>query len=436
MRRIASVSLGIALVTVLAVTPGGAVSATSSSPDGLLHSLAVDEEMPGWGRPLTAEDMTNWSQRQLDIDTNIAITDLVTADDHRAINTVTWDPDRDVVSFYVFGDTRGLEARIAEALGSEQRWEIIAAQRPIAELEKVIESLAADSNALPSGARFVSGTPAPDGSSITVGVEVKDRALRRSLPPPDAISGVPVTYEKAARPEVATRLRNSEPIISGGYTQGPPGSCSSGYPVVRNQDNQPNMLTADHCTSATKESWQWGTGSVTIGSSTFQAAGDTDLELFTNSGPLSAWMFAGSYTDNTTVAPIRGYLAPVGGNSVCYNGSRSGPVCSNVLENSDAFSCVAFLQCYWTRWSTQSSGIPAAGNGDSGGPVAIFALRSSDNTVGAYGVGVISMMSNTSSNCTGDPSTSARECSANMGMAPLSRWANAQYTHSLVYTTS
>ena len=206
--------------------------------------------------------------------------------------------------------------------------------------------------------------------------------------------------------------------------------------MQRYQDGQPNSLTADHCTDAQGEDWRWGGGSISIGSSTFQAAGDTDLELYIEPSQLSAWMLVGASTDSSTVAPIRGYIAPVGGNSVCYNGSRSGVVCQNVLENNDFYSCVAVLQCYWTRWSTQSNGTPSSGNGDSGGPVTIFVLRSSDNTIGAYGVGVISMMSNPGSNCTGDPSTATRQCSANNGMAPLNRWANAQSTHNLVYTTS
>ncbi len=228
-------------------------------------------------------------------------------------------------------------------------------------------------------------------------------------------------------------------MMSGNAMRGTTSGCTTGYPVLRVQDSQLNMLTADHCSTTQEETWYFGGGSHVAGTSTFQAPGDTDLELFIQPASLSTWMLAGNYTDNNTVAPIRGYAAPVGGNSVCYSGSRSGLVCNNVLESSDTYNCIGFLTCYWTRWSTQSSGVPAAGNGDSGGPVSILVLRS-DNSVGAYGVGIVSMIpGGSSTNCTGEPGVAAdggRKCSPNVGMAPLSRWASAQSTHTLVYTNN
>jgi hypothetical protein len=288
---------------------------------------------------------------------------------------------------------------------------------------------------------FVSGTPSEDGSTITVGVAtVEGGVSMRSAALPQQLEGVGVQFVEDEFATPTARSRPMAPIISGGQTWRGTGvgTCSQGFPVLRGQDSQANSLTADHCTAAASENWNWGSGSISIGKSTFQAAGDTDLELYTGAGSLSAWMLVGTNTDSNTVAHIRGYVAPVGGNNVCYNGSRSGLVCSNTLENADVYSCVdgGFLQCYWTRWSTQSAGTASSGNGDSGGPVAMFGIRESDQTIGAYGVGVISMMSNPSTTCTGDPSTTTRKCSANNGMAPLNRWASAQSTHNLVYTTS
>lgn len=216
-------------------------------------------------------------------------------------------------------------------------------------------------------------------------------------------------------------------------------ACSTGYPVMRYQDSQYNMITADHCTDQQGVNWNWGGGSHTVGTSTFQAAGDTDLELFIEPASLSTWIFVGNNNDVSSVLPIRGYVSPVGGNSVCYSGSRSGLVCGNTLNSSDTYNCIGFLQCYWTRWSTQVDGTPAAGNGDSGGPVFVPLRRADDNTIGAYGIGIVSMIpGNSPATCTGDPGSTAaggRKCSANVGFAPLSRWTSAQSTHQLVATT-
>ncbi|WP_307485766.1 hypothetical protein [Microbacterium trichothecenolyticum] len=409
---------------------------------GHLNSVSVDQPLPD-GLAVMPVDKLDQA-RVLDLEATLAVTDILAADTGRSINTVTWDQNRDVLHFFAYGADEDLRSLIDSSIPADQDWDIVPAVRPIGEVEAIIEKIAADSSVLPAGVTFVSGTPAPDGASITIGVQSTSSSRLHSTLLPQEILDVPVTFITKERATTTTRVRNAAPLVAGGYMQGPASAgtmaCSTGFPVLRNQDNQYNMLTADHCTDLQGASWTWGTGTHTVGRSTFQAPGDTDLELFIEPGSLSAWVFAGSYNDATSVLPIRGYVAPVGGNNVCYSGSRSGLVCSNVLESADTFNCVAAFQCYWVRWSTQSAGTPAAGNGDSGGPVIQLARRESDNTVGAYGVGAISMIpGGSSATCTGDPGSTAeggRKCSANVGFAPLSRWASAQSTHSLVYTTS
>lgn len=383
--------------------------------------------------------------KALDIDSSLAISEIVMGDVDRSINTVTWDSDRDVVQFYVYGDSAELGRIIAAELPSEQSWEIVPSVRPIDELEATIERLASSPESLPAGLVFVSGTPAADGTSITVGVEESPTARLRSLAAPDTLFGVPVEFKAEERAQTTTRVQTLAPVAAGGYMSGPTSgevrSCTTGYPVMRYQDGQYNMITADHCTDIQGAEWKWGGGSHSVGSSTFQAPGGTDLELFIEPASLSTWLFYGSHTNAVSALPIRGYVSPVGGNSVCYSGSRSGLVCANTLENSDTYNCISFLQCYWTRWTTQVDGTPAAGNGDSGGPVFVPLIRPDDNTIGAYGIGIISMIPYPSpAVCTGDPGTGTspdegRKCSANVGFAPLSRWAGSQSTHRLVITT-
>lgn len=408
---------------------------------GHLNSVPVDEPLPVGTAAIAPEELE--SQAVLDLETSVAVTDIITADTNRAINTVTWDKERDVVHFYVHGSDAAVTALIENEMPDLQAWDVVPAVRPIEEVEDTIEKIAADPAMLPAGLRFVSGTPAPDGASITIGVEGAD-ALLRSSALPDQILGTPVSFVDEARAEPTLRVRNVAPVVSGGFMRGPTSSgssgCSTGFPVLRYADGQYNMISADHCTDLQGADWTWGSGTHSVGSSTFQAAGDTDLELFVEPDSLSTWVFAGGHQDAATVAPIRGYLAPVGGNLVCYSGSFSGLVCNNVLEDSDTYNCIGFLVCYWTRWSHQIAGTPAAGNGDSGGPVFTLLVRPDDNTVGAYGVGVTSMIPGDSGyTCTGepgDPDPGGRKCSSNVGFAPLGRWVSAQSTHNLVYTTN
>lgn len=435
----AAASFGLAA---LAAAPAYAGEDPESPMVGHLDSVPVDQPLPEGLSAMSPEAVDQAGA--LDLGVNLAITDILAADADRAINTVTWDQDSDTLHFFAHAADEELRSRIDSSIPDGQDWDIVPAVRPLEEVEEIIEKIAADPSALPAGVTFVSGRPAPDGASITIGVQSDSAYLRRSTPLPQEILDVPVTFVPEERADTTTRVRNLSPLVSGGYMQGPGSAgtfaCSTGFPVLRYQDSQYNMLTADHCTDLQGAEWTWGTGTHSVGSSTFQAPGGTDLELFIEPDSLSTWVFSGGHADVTTVLPIRGYVAPVGGNNVCYSGSRSGLVCSNVLDSADTYNCVAVLQCYWVRWSTQSAGNSAAGNGDSGGPVILLARRESDNTVGAYGLGAISMIPGDSGpNCLGDPGSAAdggRKCSPRVAFAPLSRWASAQSTHNLVYTTS
>ena len=374
------------------------------------------------------------------MDATLAISEIVQWDHDRAINSVSWDSDRDVIQFYVYGDASELTNAIGSGLPKNQAWEILPSVRSIIELEDTIERIAASPSTMPAGLTFSSGAPSPDGTSITIGVEGTTASRLSAQSTPNELLGVPVSFRQEEQAKPATRVRSQAPLVAGGYMSGPSSAgdmaCTSGYPVIRGQDGQYNMITADHCTDQQGVTWRWGGGSHSVGNSTFQAAGNTDLELFVEPASLSTWIFYGDYNDATNVLPIRGYVAPVGGNSVCYSGSRSGLVCGSTIDNSDSYNCVGTFQCYWTRWTTQVNGVPAAGNGDSGGPVFVPLSRSSDNTYGAYGIGIISMIPDPSpAVCTGDPGSTAekgRKCSARVGFAPLSRWVGDQSTHVLV----
>lgn len=435
-------SLGLISAVLVAASPAAAGDAPSSGAEAPgLPTVAISQPAPEGTSILTIADLPGL--RALDLDTTVAVSEIIQTDSDRAINTVNWDNARDIVQFYVYGDASEVTSSIAAEFPRGQAWEVVPSVRPIAELEETIERLAATPGQLPAGLTFTSGTPAPDGTSITVGVEGITPARLGAQSIPDALLGVPVSFVTEEPAQTTSRVRADAPIVAGGYMSGPSSAgtmaCSTGYPVIRDQDSQYNMITADHCTDQQGVSWTWGGGSHTVGNSTVQAAGGADLELFSESASLSTWIFVGNHNDASTVLPIRGYVSPVGGNSVCYSGSRSGLVCDNTLNSADSYNCIGAAQCYWTRWTTQINGTPAAGNGDSGGPVFVPLTRPEDNTVGAYGTGIISMIQNPSpALCTGDPGSPAingRMCSATVGFTPLNRWTSAQTTYRLVSTT-
>ncbi len=145
------------------------------------------------------------------------------------------------------------------------------------------------------------------------------------------------------------------------------------------------------------------------------------------------YVYVGVYNGNA-IAPIAGYTGtPQVGNSVCYTGTQSGQVCSNTVTRVNQYICYSYIpaQCYGGLTVTeQSNGVPAAGNGDSGGPV-ISAIGGV-----AYASGIISGISNPGSNCTGKPSTDTRKCSTTAIYAPISHFFNNNGGHAIYVAPS
>lgn len=87
------------------------------------------------------------------------------------------------------------------------------------------------------------------------------------------------------------------------------------------------------------------------------------------------------------------------------------------------------LPCYNNIVATQQiSGIPAAGRGDSGGPV-YYANN------GVYAAGIISGVRNATSTCTGDPGSdlpNGRICSASVLYAPITELMSNGYGINIV----
>ena len=105
---------------------------------------------------------------------------------------------------------------------------------------------------------------------------------------------------------------------------------------------------------------------------------------------------------------------------MCYSGSYSGTVCNNYVDNTNVTACYgAPYPCYNGLVATyQTTGVAAAGQGDSGGPVY--------GTINGqpYAVGIISGIYEPLSTCSGD---TGRDCSVYAIYSPITEYFGAGY---------
>jgi hypothetical protein len=343
------------------------------------------------------------------------------------------------LTLYVTGDVAALEAEAREAMvGVEVH--VIESAHSRDEVDAAVRSLVAQSQASSSDGAFVAeAIPNEDGSRIDVGIAgpaaeelVADGAF-------DAASrgGIEIRSQVVDAPTPVTRNRTTPPVFSGQYMQNATAACTTGFWIGK-ATGERAIISADHCGGTPGENWYYGGGtdpSRIIGTAQGQAPGGTDLELFVTANPslVNGYIFTGSATNSSSVSPIRGrYTADIIGDSVCYSGSRSGLVCQNTITSYAGSVCYSATMCYFnvTR-TTQVAGQPAAGNGDSGGPVITVLLGGH-----VYASGIISGITNGTASCTGDPGGSGpndRKCSAQVIYAPLEAFFNNSTGWGLMY---
>lgn len=344
-----------------------------------------------------------------------------------AIITMRWIETDKTIEIFASGDTSDLQKFVsADAAGSS--FVIRAATYSLAQLTAARETLFANSPVLPSGQRLIGAAPLVDGSGLKISVEsaavgsrMSDGTIARTL---SELAALPVLVGTDEIPVNASRYNDSAPYVGGAYLSNNVGrSCTSGFTIGTLNAPNPQILSADHCTPATGASW-WS-GNVQdvphfLGSGQGQAPGGSDLERIegTNNA-LAAYVYVGATTANTTT-PIRGWTNPIVGASVCYSGAPSGTVCNNTITQTNEYICYLNdpgAPCYdFLVRTVQQSGIPAAGNGDSGGPV----IQAGGG--GAYATGIISGISGGGDNCTGRAATDTRKCSATVIYAPISNF--------------
>lgn len=345
-----------------------------------------------------------------------------------AVNEIVWD--REEQELLVFAATHQTDLTSAlSSVKSKASTKVVPAFRSLAEIEEAVSQLLADGGQLPDGTPVAGWYPSDDGREVTFDLsESKLRSSSQNLP--TQIDGIKIKFKFGQTTTPVTRVDNTAGVAGGAYMHGQGYACTTGFPIIRAQDQEPGNLTADHCGSGMSNNWWWGTGSshlvgVTSGQAYTGSGMGTDLEMLVLGDSVTGVMAWGDHLNSWWYIPINGYFAAVVGQHVCYNGSRSGAVCSNQVTGTNYQACYDIsLPCYRLTRTEQVLGTPAAGNGDSGGPVGTTGSRPSDSRFGFYGTGIISGMVNSTSACTGDPASATRECSSVALFAPVERFAN------------
>jgi hypothetical protein len=243
------------------------------------------------------------------------------------------------------------------------------------------------------------------------------------------LSGIPLELTEYSSPQATARDRNLHPPFHGGQLILRPGIafCSSAFSVVNIRNGQTGLLTADHCGRTADHERRWFGASRSLEDGSLigfqpqflphiwenQWPRVTDSMVITGA-PVRAGMWWGPH-NGTNLAPVDGTAPVVIGSLVAMNGQPTGTVFQNEITHTGLAVVYDWDLAYRDLVrSVQISGIPAAGSGDSGGPV--FSVNSIG---GAMAVGVISGISNPSNNCTGMPATNTRQCGTIVFFSPI-----------------
>ena len=285
---------------------------------------------------------------------------------------------------------------------------------------------------LASGHRVVSVEPSLDGSSLIVvldeAVAARARLAQPDLDPGEVAKAAGVEVKVEFGPAIEPALRNhaANPSTYSGAVMhriGTSRACTTGWRMTQISGSVPVMASAHHCFEGVEgDAWGYTTipGYPAANAYSIYGAGMSAGDVAVWKGGLPDHMLPGIFIGDHTVSgsgvySVKGAVTSTVNGTVCYSGSFSGTVCNSTILATGVTACYGDgLPCYNNLTRTQqASGIPAAGSGDSGGPV--YATWN-----GIYAAGIISGVSNYSTNCMGEPGGGGRVCSATVLYAPVS----------------
>ncbi len=341
-----------------------------------------------------------------------------------------WLPEVGKVALYSAADESTVLSALAEA-GLSSTVEYRPAVLDAVGKADIGRQIAGPDGSLPSGHRVVSVSPSLDGSSVKVILD-ETVALRGmvELPEPEVSDGgekidVEIDVEFGPPAEAALRNHAANPSTYSGavmHRLGTSAACTTGFRMTEIPGSVPVMGSAHHCHAGVEgEGWGYTTIPGYPEGNAYSAYGpglsSGDVSVW--EGPLADQMLPGIFVGDHTVAgsgvySIKGAIHSVVNAQVCYSGSFSGTMCSNKIVETGMTVCYgAPYPCYNNIVMTeQITGKPAAGNGDSGGPV-----YSTSN--GIYATGIISGIVNGTDTCVGEPGGGGRKCSSVALYAPI-----------------
>lgn len=253
----------------------------------------------------------------------------------------------------------------------------------------------------------------PDASAIEV---ASDASARRDLGALSEQIGYPITNGDFEAPTpAATRQNDSDYHIGGSriYAWGPFNGCTSGFAVENGTEE--GIMFAAHC-GGVGQFWVTMDSPVSIWN-----YGTTDSRHTAYDGAImksnfsQPYVWFGPYNTTTNVGAIGGVINPPLGADLCLSGSYSGAVCNNIVTHKGViYNLGGDLTSVTGIVTQQSSGSPAAGNGDSGGPAYQLVSLSGGGTT-RYAASIISAIpADSPATCNGVPGDSAdggRKCS-------------------------
>lgn len=338
-------------------------------------------------------------------------------DDFDAFNSYEWVASSGKLRVHYSGDDATLRGALTAAL-PQSSFELVRDAYSVADLEAEAWRLASSGKTI-NGMPIASAGPLPDGSGIKVSVEGSPLA-RSSVVPPADLSPFPLQVAVEDRPEVASRQYDGEAPHWGGAVMSTPAAeagkvnlCTTGFGVgyMSGTDIVSSMITADHC-GTTGSQWRTGnySDSPILGTMQNTSAVGTDIKRLAGA-PFGPVIYGGPWNSNSGIG-IKGAIPPILNDYWCYSGAPSGQVCNNKVTQLNMTTCYSVTQCYRNQvYSEQMDGIPAVGQGDSGGPA--IAPRNGS----AYAVGIISGIRNAGTVC--NANMDGRLCSKYVIAAPV-----------------
>ncbi|MFL6141471.1 MAG: hypothetical protein ACJ72N_06315 [Labedaea sp.] len=281
----------------------------------------------------------------------------------------------------------------------------------LSEIDRMVASQPAG-RALP--ANQITGVgPRPDSSGLRVFVNGSASAGRELSAV--AAATVPTTVEGGVLPRTVSRADDSSPYFGGARWSGSSLSCSTGFAVT--QGTTTKVLSAAHCTA--DGSFAFDGGGDPMGTVTKPTVPARDSLLI---DARAAGIIFNGFGATETINFVAGQLGNNFGDLVCTSGAFSGTRCNIRIVGpnvSQTFVQADGTTVFFNRlvMADQQSGLNAAGNGDSGGPV--FSYGADPTTVFARGTVTGADTPTSPVTCTGVPASSTRSCSSRVWYTPI-----------------